>query len=189
MTVGELLARIDSGPVSVTFDTNFLRARASFASLSRVSQKIRQANSVLAPNATEPPIRIRISALVHEERVYQLRRQRAKLGLPFRSEVIDEFLEQLGFKIEEFTRVDAEECAKHLFVQFPDDASWEAAKKSKGSTSATIDWFIVGHAVSRKWLVVTNDGGPEWTGLSKVSHVVWDEALDQIIGTTFAPTM
>ncbi|MEZ4436180.1 MAG: hypothetical protein R3F65_27600 [bacterium] len=189
MTVGELLARIDSGPVSVTFDTNFLRARASFASLSRVSQKIRQANSVLAPNATEPPIQIRISALVHEERVYQLRRQRAKLGLPFRSEVIDEFLEQLGFKIEEFTRADAEGSAEHLFARFADDASWKAAKKSKGSKSATIDWLIAGHAVTRKWLVVTNDGGPEWTGVAKVSRSVWDEALDYIVGTTFAPTM
>lgn len=180
MTVDELVQRMEAAPIGLAFDTNFLFAANSQTALTDVAEKVNQANERLRPGSKRGPITVYLPALVHAERAYQIRRSRAARAQSFDLSYIRESLEDLGFEFVPFEQPDAEGAVEHLFALYPDDDSWHAAKKSKGSTSATVDWYIAGQAAHRGWLVVTDDGGPEWQGLPKVKRATLLAALDRI---------
>lgn len=181
MTVDEADRLLRAEPVMLALDTSAVWG--SRARLVELLLLVSRANDAIASGRGPGFIGVCVSALVHAERTRQLRTDRAKRGLPFSIDEIDRSLAHLGLWVHDFTRRDAEGTSDHIFHLYPSDDAWRRAKQQKGSDSATVDWFIAGHAAARRWLAVTEDTGPEWTGLVRVvGWTVLVRSLKQIIG-------
>lgn len=147
------------GAAVLAVDTNVVQGRALMD----------LANQVQAVNHRRPKERalgIVVPALVHAERVFQLRRQ-----LQFDPARLERAWEQLGSKgvrVEPYTEADAEGHGAALAPHYPTDDGWGAAKQAQGgSRPATVDWFIAAQAASRGWLWVSDDRGAEHRWLER----------------------
>lgn len=150
--------------------------------LARLSQAIRARG-----------LRLQVPALVHAERVAQMRR---KHGSTFDIGFIQSFIDTHCIEVVSFDRTAAETYAERITKRYPHDSDWHAAKRERCATRfhivadageacpATVDWFISrGHAASgelERVIVVTDDTGVEYDGadiLSVDEAIAYVEAL------------
>lgn len=119
-----------------------------------------------------------VPALVHAERIAQMRRER---GSAFSEEAVESFLNTHNIRIEPFDRVDAERAANVLAVAFPTEDDWSAAKHSatSGRHPATTDFFIGAPLVDAGHTFVSGDKGVEFRSL-KVDRITYQEALARL---------
>lgn len=133
--------------------------------------------------------RLQVPALVHAERVAQVRRTH---GESFDIAVVQSFIDTHHIEVVGFDRACAERFAEDTWRRFPDAEKWHAAKRTKCATRfhvnadagvacpSTVDWFIAyGHKAqgTDRVVLVTNDGGTEFDGddvlpLSKAIELV-----------------
>jgi hypothetical protein len=183
MTDADFIALLKSGG-AVAFDTNAVWGeRRWLASCGKLRRWCKQ-NGV--------PLKLVVPALVHQEKLHDLRHQKRE---DFDIARIDEPLKSNGIEIVEFSAVDADGAANWLYGQFPDLSSWREAKRSRAlqqlnvqsgdapgqHCSATVDWHIAGQAVTRGWLLVTSDRGPEFHGItSKVTLEMFVQLVERV---------
>ena len=145
----------------------------------------RERLSRLASAARRSGHEIQIPALVHAERVAQVRRER---GAAFDPAFVGAFLQTHGLQVVPFDQEVAERCAEWLAQRYPSRDDWHearrkrcefrfqvAATESGDSCPATVDWYLAASYTADPFVFVTLDGGAEWNGTEAVS-------LDQAIG-------
>lgn len=129
--------------------------------------------------------RLCVSALVHMERVYQLKR---KKGDGFDPAAVEAFIAANEIEVIPFDRDAAEQVASVLATEFPTDADWQAAKwrrcaravgqdrppPANPSSPATLDWLIARHVAGADAVIVSDDLGSEFMSLRRVGR---DDAL------------
>lgn len=140
----------------------------------------------LSRKCVERSHRICVSALVHMERVSQLRREK---GDAYDPAAVEAFIHTHGIEIIAFDRDAAEQVAAALSAQFSCDADWQLAKWQRCARAvgqdreppasprcpATLDWVIARHALGGDPVIVSDDLGSEFTSVRRVGPV---EALE-----------
>ena len=173
MESADLREALRSG-VTLAVDTNAVFGR-------RLLQLADQVNRLREPPTAFPVVLV-IPALVHAEHLAQVRPKRAD----FSAEVAQAALISKGFgadgphRIAAFNASDAEASAAILARWTLTD--WPLAKQRRcaamlgvplpekaGRCSATVDWFIAAQAEAQGWLLITDDGGPEFQGHTRRS--------------------
>lgn len=138
----------------------------------------------LAELAKKHNHKVEIPALVHAERIAQVRRDK---GRAFDLSFIDSFLKTHEVEIVSFDREIAERSAQELARRFPTPEAWHSARRQRCETRfqlassatapicpATIDWYISASYSDREIVLVTEDKGPEFVAPVKLSL---DEAI------------
>lgn len=132
--------------------------------------------------------RMLTSALVHAERVFQLRR---RFGAQFEANVVGAFLDTHGIEIIPFDQDSANRVAEQLFDEFPSDDDWRLAKWQRCATSvgyqgkppqkprcpATVDWLIARHILGPDTFLVTEDKGSEFGSIPCINK---EDALKMV---------
>lgn len=156
MTARDLADLLRQG-ATLAFDTNLARQHEPLRHLHRALKSLR------------PQVRLVASALVHTEGVMDAHTEgRAEAVIPL--------------EIEAFTPDDARAVGRWLHQQHPTDVAWQRAKRTlavrqlratsyeaNARASATIDWWIAGHAQVRGWILVTHDRGDEFRGVTHLA--------------------
>lgn len=193
MTPEEVAARAREGGVTFAFDTNALFGEGP---LFAVCNAVSRYNERLAARELAP-LRLVVCAVAHAEKVFDLKQ--AFKGT-FNIDAIVQGLQRKGLIIQPFDVNHALETAVRLGERYTTIAEWRAAKKERcleclglppgtlapGSgkyCGTTVDWLIGGHARSESALLVTDDAGPEFVGLTdclKLSTL--KAAIDQLLG-------
>src|SRR5205085_7902275 len=109
----------------------------------------------LADLVRQRGFRLQVPALVHAERVAQVRRSH---GASFDIAVVQAFIDTHNIEVVGFDRGCAERFVQEVCTTYPDADGWHAAKRTKCATRfrvnadagqvcpATVDWFIAyGH--------------------------------------------
>lgn len=185
MTPDELELHLRGG-ACLALDTNVM---FGFRELKKLHSLVRSVNRTLNPIE----IRLVIPALVHAEMLHDLRCYLAERGECYRAEVVakEVLVEIVAFKAE-----DGDGVSEHIFQRYSTSAQWRAAKRHNAishlgllakadqiqgtNVPATVDWFIAGHARQHRWLMVTDDHGPEFEGLERVSRATLTTALERL---------
>lgn len=142
--------------------------------------------------------RIYVPSVVHMEVLFDLRQLRGASYEP--REVVQGLLDK-GLEIQPFGEQHAEHAAARLGESFPTSADWHAAKRTRciqclglnersvsisgsgKSCGATIDLVIAAHAAYEGWILVTNDRGPDFAGLTlKIKLDQLEKILEEIVG-------
>ncbi|MFO0603949.1 MAG: hypothetical protein U0324_12285 [Polyangiales bacterium] len=168
----------EEGPPALAFDTNTI-----FGDNPRSDPGIEVINTVNRANAARgeaPPVRLVVPAVVFHEKVRQMIQRR---GGKFDASLPLGFVRSNNLEIEPFEQQHALAVAKRLHGIYPTRGDWRAFKKRRclqclklsaatatggdgHDCGATVDWLIVGHAEAMGYLLVTNDGGPEFVGVA-----------------------
>lgn len=129
-------------------------------------------------------VRLVIPALVHAERLYQVRRQHARFDEAMVHAHI-EVLRHAGAVFAPFDVRAAEAMAGALCDRYATDEAWDAARGGSRHRrqSTTVDWFIAAHALPDA-VVVTADAGPEWTWV----RCARPDDLTAVLGELAPPT-
>lgn len=174
---GEWARERGEGP-TLAFDTNTI-----FGDNPRSDPGIEVINTINRANAARgeaPPVRLVVPAVVFHEKVRQMIQRR---GARFDASLPLGFVKSNNLEIEPFEEEHALKVAKRLHELYPTRDDWRAFKKRRclqclklpaGTVTggnghdcgATVDWLIVGHAEAMGYLLVTNDGGPEFAGVT-----------------------
>lgn len=122
---------------------------------------------------------IEIPALVHAERVAQLRR---KKGADFDPAIIEAFIKTHKLKVTPFDKEVAERCARSLAERYSSREEWHDARRKRCETRfqvaqsdagrscpATIDWYLAASYSAAEYVFVTGDGRSEFEGMQTVS--------------------
>ncbi len=130
----------------------------------------------------DPPLRLVVPAVAHGEHVLHIRHEILAKGRTFDVQALRLGLERKGLEIESFGREDAERVAELIADRYEDANSWRAAKRElairrlgSGAASAlaarriqfaaTVDWLIAGQCAGNEWVLVSDDDGPELSGV------------------------
>jgi hypothetical protein len=194
VTLEEVTQRLQAGGLKLSFDTNALFSeRRLFAlcnDVARWNERLKLAR--------REPVQLAVCAAAHAEKLFDLKQQyRDKFDMGS----ILGVLRSKGLVIEPINESHALELATRLGEDYPDTAAWRAAKRRRcfeclglnpktthadGSGSrcgATIDWFIGAHARAEKSILVSDDEGWEFKGVSeRVRLDVLAEAIQQLVG-------
>ena len=178
-TPEEMLA---SGRAVFALDTN---AVLGFQRLQRLCKLVNLLRA--PPNPLD--LRIYVPSVVHMEVLFDLRQLR---GAGYDAQTIVQGLLDKGLEIQPFGEQHAEHAAARLGASFPSTADWHAAKRKRclqclglgdrdasisasgKSCGATIDFVIAAHAAHEGWILVTDDRGPDFEGLTlkiKLEHL------------------
>lgn len=133
--------------------------------------------SRLAKVARDRNHRLEMSALVHAERLAQLRRQIPSFDPAF----FDEFVRTHDIRVVPFDRAAAEHCASILAGRYVSDQHWSDARRRRcvlrlrvedpggRPCPSTVDWFLHPELHGVDAVLVTNDGGAEFEGARAVT--------------------
>ncbi|MCA9524931.1 MAG: hypothetical protein KC549_01380 [Myxococcales bacterium] len=161
----------------LALDTN---AAWSAARVRRLSTMVRAVNRLRGNKA----LLLFAPTLVHAELLHDIRGRLSGEGEVFDPEEVAASLQDMEIEIAAFERADAEGTAEYLHGQHPSGAAWQQAKLEFATRKlslpaevkvaaktfpATVDWFIAGQASARGWLLVTEDGGAEFRGVSRAT--------------------
>ncbi len=149
-------------------DTNVLWKRKKIAQLAVIAKK--HAHHLQVP------------ALVHAERLAQVRRDLQKDGKTFDQRVIDALLDTHGIEVVPFDRTVAERSALVLAGMFPSPDHWHEARRERCAhrfqvaqtntpgpvCPATIDWYLHASYATVPATFVTLDGGLDFEGMQVV---------------------
>jgi hypothetical protein len=119
--------------------------------------------------------RVVVPALVHAERLAQMRRER---GPRFSIAAVNAFLETHEISVEPFDLAEAERASSVLASVFPTKDDWHGAKNEalKGRTPATTDFFIGAPLADSKHPFVSEDRGHEFRSMG-VRRITYEEAI------------
>lgn len=163
---------------TLAFDTNTI-----FGDNPRTDPGIELINTINRANAVRgeaPEVRLVVPAVVFHEKVRQMVQRR---GERFDESLPVGFARSNNLVIEPFEERHALAVAKRLHKLYPTRGDWRAFKKRRcleglrlpkttptggdgHECGATVDWLIVGHAEVMGYLLVTNDGGPEFKNVA-----------------------
>lgn len=199
MTIDEaqLKALLAAGePVTLSIDTNISRS-------SRIMRELLELARQLAERAID--VRLVVSAPAFAEILMDVRRHWRGRNTRYDPDEITRFItENTRLEIAPFDVDDARHMAARLDRRFGDDEAWQAAKidaafaelkltdradtlrRPSARCSATVDWLIGSQAERRRWLLATDDKGPEFSDVEVVRHGALRRALDAL--TTERPS-
>lgn len=122
--------------------------------------------------------RVEVPALVHAERIAQVRRQKKA---EFDQAFIDAFVLTHNIQIVPFDRAAAELCASILAERYRSDQEWSDARRDRcmlrlrvedpggRPCPATVDWFLHPRLHGTDAVLVTHDGGTEFEEVGTVT--------------------
>lgn len=185
-------ALIRTGGATIAFDTNAMFSIRRFFDLCDTIGRINSASG-------RSPLRVVVPSIIHMEMLHDIRQMQIKKGIAYDPARIAGPLQDKNVTIEDFNTSHAEACAERLARHFPDDNSWQTAKKklfatclnvaiddallqNVGRCPATIDWVVAGQVIAEGWIFVTNDKGKgsEFQDLSrKISLECLEGVLNQ----------
>ena len=162
---------------TLAFDTNTI-----FGDNPRSDPGIDLINTINRANAVRgeaPAVRLVVPAVVFHEKIRQMTQRR---GARFDVSLPLGFVSSNHLEIEPFDQQHALAIAKRLHERYPTRGDWRAFKKRRClqclklpvetvtggdgyDCGAAVDWLIAGQAEAMGYLLVTNDGGPEFTGV------------------------
>ena len=137
----------------------------------------------LADLAKKKRVRVVVHAHIHLEYCRYLRGVRRLRKLEFTPSEVQTSLEQLEIVVAEakLNRGTAEEWARRLDLQYPDDAAWQQAKLETvkaqlpegsrlrlGDVPMTTDWWVALAVEDHGAFVAVEDNGKEWQTLKTV---------------------
>ena len=138
---------------------------------------------VLAEAAERGHHRLRIPAIVHAERLFQLRRA---LGARFDARHVTTIFEQYAsvLAVEPLDVAGAEHLARIMGDRHPTEEAWKLAKaravgREDGVAPATVDLYLAGLATP-EIPFVTNDRGREWKGVPQGAVLSLEAALARL---------
>jgi predicted nucleic acid-binding protein len=188
MTADALIERARAQPVRLLLDTNVVFSH-------RVLEQI--SSGVNRLNASGTDISLFVSAVVHAEKLFDLRQG---LGARYDAAEVLRATRARGLKVLAFEERHADHTAELLAQSFPTGDAWCAAKRKccvdclglpdagasapgKGMTcSATVDWLIAGHALANGCILVTDDCGPEFRQVvDRVNRDTLTQALERML--------
>jgi len=189
MNKEQVIDLLKTGQVKIAFDTNALESDRKFNELcnniNRINEKFQYQLRPIVPT------------LAYFEKLHHLKHS---FKDRFDLTAILDGLKAKQVQIMSFEPNHAEAVAKLLYAQFLTKEAWRTAKiercakclgidkdevnKNK-SCSATIDWLIAGYAVAEKCLLITDDGGIEFEGISCKTKL---ETLEQGLHELFLIT-
>ncbi|KYF78277.1 hypothetical protein BE17_13155 [Sorangium cellulosum] len=193
MTRDEIAARFRRGGLALAFDTNALYVDRSLiglcAEIERCNERLRQRDL--------PPARLIVCAVAHVEKLFDLKQ---KYRDAFDFGAILDGLRSKGLEIQAFDASHARETAIRLGERYPSTEAWHQAKKQRcircvgldpgrvgapdsgQRCGATVDWLIGAHARAEGCVLVTDDSGPEFTGLAdRVQFATLAAAVHEIL--------
>ncbi|MCK6574385.1 hypothetical protein L6V77_25160 [Myxococcota bacterium] len=176
--------RIRPGSVRLLFDTSGIRIADPV--LRRITERTAIWNEHLR-HAGRAPITLAVSALAHAERIAQVRR---RVGSAFNHErLYAGLLVSKGIAVAAFDEDAAVATAEALVRRFPTNEAWQAAKRPAPDgvpthrVSATVDWFIAGHASPSHTIACVGDAGTEWAHIVRCTAQTLDAALGRLLQT------
>jgi hypothetical protein len=133
----------------------------------------------LATAARRRDHHIEIPALVHAERMAQVRREK---GAAFDPAFIEAFLQTHQLRIAPFDQEVAERCARALAERYASIEQWHRARRERCAARfqmaqtdagracpATVDWYLEASYTEAPFVFVTLDGGSEFEGTEVIS--------------------
>jgi hypothetical protein len=192
VTRDEIAARLSGGGLKLAFDTNALYFDRRLVALCSDTEVW---NERLERRAL-PRVQLVVCTVAHAEKLIdlkQIHRDRFDRGVILRG------LTRKGLRIQPFEAEHALETGIRLGERYPEEADWHRAKKERYLRSlglsltteapgsgkrcgATVDWLIGAHASAEGCVLVTEDTGPEFDGLTgRVRLEVLEAALGQLL--------
>lgn len=136
----------------------------------------------LASAARRRGHRVEIPALVHAERLAQVRRKIHEEGKAFDPSLVEAFLKTHGLVVVPFDKEVAERCAESLAERYPTRDGWHDARRTRCASRfqgvqneagkacpATVDWYLHAPYEAEPFVFVTLDGGGEHAGRGALS--------------------
>jgi predicted nucleic acid-binding protein len=187
MTAEELIERARQ-PVRLLLDTNAVFSHRRLGELCKAVNRL---------NASGARIGLFVSAVVHAEKLFDLRQG---LGAHYDLVHVSNAMKARGLGVLPFDLDHADATAALLARSFPTRDAWREAKckrcvdclglghagvttPGKGATcSATVDWLIAGHAQAEQCILVTDDRGVEFRHVaSQVKLATLETALQGML--------
>ncbi len=175
MNENEVSELLQSGNLTITFDTNALHGDIRFFN---ICDKIDNIN-----NKLKYDIKIVISSLAYTEKLFHLKRQHKE---KYDISLINQVLEHKKVNIVPFEYRHAEAVAEWIGTQFPNKKKWQNKKRQESieclginekscnidpdagkKCGARIDWLIAGYAHTEDYLLITDDKGKEFEKVEK----------------------
>lgn len=184
--MNKALELIAAGGAVLAFDANALCGFRRLGKLCEVVNQLRQAPVSL-------DIHLYVPALAHAEVLFDIRQD---MGPAFHAKRVVQGLIDLGLVIQPFEERHAERAAEWLGEAYPSTEAWYAAKKQRFIKSlgldekktasnvtgkkcaATVDFYIAAHAAQEGWILVTDDGGPDF---EKIERKIDLSSLEQCL--------
>lgn len=191
------------GSATVAVDTN--TAYRGLGQLLAVANFVNRFNERKPNNSIKLVIPVAaFMEILHHTWHDMLANHREVRSIEFRIKTEMEALESKGVMIVPFEQEHAKHVAQVLAGRYGDDASWQRAKQSavqerlslpddffdskkkqKITCGATLDWLIAGQAEAEKWILATNDDGPEFALVSlKIGWHELKEVLEELLKST-----
>jgi hypothetical protein len=189
----EIADKARSGGLTLAFDTNALfRDKRLFAvcnGVSRYNERLKERGL--------SPVRLVVCTVAHAEKLFDLKQAFKET---FDRDVILQGIQRKGLIIQAFEIRHAMETGVRLGERHATPDAWHAAKKKRclqclglpsetpleatgQGCGATVDWLIGGHARAEGFVLVTDDTGPEFKGLTeRLKLSTLEEALEQLLG-------
>jgi hypothetical protein len=125
---------------------------------------------------------VQVPALVHAERLAQVRREQQEKGTKFDAAMVESFLLTHELHVVPFDKALAERCAESLANRYPEKEHWHEARRGRCAARfqvvqvgtgkpcpSTIDWYLQAPYAAAPYVFVTLDGGTEFDGTGAVS--------------------
>ena len=164
--------RIQAGGVTLVFDA----ANVSTATLFRLAK---------AALSSGVEVRCVVPATAHLEKLFDTRQ---KKGAEYRAAIVRAALEDAGVEVLSLDAGQAELAAERLYGWFPDNESWQQAKRARigkignvGAAPATIDW-VTAAMCPNEAIVITDDRGQEFRGCERMGSEELRVALTGLAG-------
>ncbi len=196
MTPDKIYHLVQADDITLAFDTS-VTIRRGFLDLCDQANWINERRKALGlPNR----IHLSVPAVAHTERMFDLAQT---YGSNYKPEIIRRTLSQRHIIVPEFTRADAEQCAKLLMKRYDTTHKWHTFKKQRclecvglpeehhhlaqgtgQQCGAPNDWLIIAQASREKTLLVMDDLGrsKEYELITnKVRYTDVQETLSKIL--------
>lgn len=193
MTQDEIAMRLRLGGLALAFDTNAIYFDRKFIKLCNA---IKLYNERLAEQSRQA-VRLLVCAVAHAEKLFDLKQHYRDR---FDDRVILDGLRSKGLEIHSFDARHALETAIRLGERYADEAEWHHAKKERcircvgldpakvsapgtgRRCGATVDWLIGAHARAEGCVLVTDETGPEFAGITeRVKLETLEAAVHQVL--------
>ena len=193
MNQDEIARRLQQGGLKLSFDTNAVVTEGKFTS---ICENVSRWNVHLRDQGRRD-VSLSVCTIMYVEKLFDLKQRFRKT---FDIGVILESLQLKGVQVEAFDARHAVEVASRLGEWYQDTKAWHAAKRERclhclglspvntlaaGSgrgCGATVDWLIGAHAHAEGAILVSDDKGPEFKNLDRVTLDVLQAALQHLVG-------
>lgn len=175
--------------VIVLFDTNAVYSVPRMFEVADGVNRLRERGAVGVVESLIP-------ALVHAEKLTQLRHLKLSKGELWDPTVPTKSLEMKGFRVLSFDVPHAEQHARRIADRYSTREDWGRAKLeavtrrlavdppegASNTAPTTVDWLIAAQAESEGVVLVSDDKGIEFEGVERVSLATLEKAIDHLLG-------